>query len=176
MVICSPLTLFAFLAVIRQAYDNFATEQTTEEILQLLGEFGEQWDNYTEPIDKGGNASIDTQGFEALHRAASPARAATQVIDDLRRKRRVAAATASPASRETKDAELETAPGSRLTRWGPCARGASFDLDFDDAPLNPTYPVASWPPPSTPCCPTGSPMGSGSAARSRGSAAPNGHA
>ena len=31
---CSPLTLFAFLGVIRQAFDNFMIEQTSDEILQ----------------------------------------------------------------------------------------------------------------------------------------------
>ena len=34
VVMCSPLTLFAFLGVIRQAFDNFMIEQTSEEILQ----------------------------------------------------------------------------------------------------------------------------------------------
>ena len=34
--ICSPLTLFAFLGVIRQAYDNFVVEQTSDQILALI--------------------------------------------------------------------------------------------------------------------------------------------
>ena len=34
VVMCSPLTLFAFLGVIRQAFDNFMIEQTSDEILQ----------------------------------------------------------------------------------------------------------------------------------------------
>ena len=33
VVMCSPLTLFAFLGVIRQAFDNFMVEQTSDEIL-----------------------------------------------------------------------------------------------------------------------------------------------
>ena len=33
VVFCSPLTLFAVLAVIRQAVDNFRLSQTTQEIL-----------------------------------------------------------------------------------------------------------------------------------------------
>ena len=39
VVMCSPLTLFAFLGVIRQAFDNFMIEQTSDEILKLVGEF-----------------------------------------------------------------------------------------------------------------------------------------
>ena len=38
VVICSPLTLFAFLGVIRQAFDNFRLEQTSQEMLGLLGQ------------------------------------------------------------------------------------------------------------------------------------------
>jgi DNA recombination protein RmuC len=52
VVICSPLTLFAFLGVIRQAFDNFMIEQTSQEMLQLLGKFVQQWSKYTDSIDK----------------------------------------------------------------------------------------------------------------------------
>ena len=52
VVMCSPLTLFAFLGVIRQAQDNFMIEQTSDEILQLLGKFGNQWTKYAEQVDK----------------------------------------------------------------------------------------------------------------------------
>ena len=48
VVLCSPLTLFAFLGVIRQAFDNFMIEQTSDEILKLLGTFGAQWRKYAE--------------------------------------------------------------------------------------------------------------------------------
>ncbi|HRB04452.1 MAG TPA: DNA recombination protein RmuC, partial [Ilumatobacteraceae bacterium] len=52
VVICSPLTLFAFLGVIRQAFDNFMIEQTSKEILGLLGRFDQQWGKYTEQLDR----------------------------------------------------------------------------------------------------------------------------
>ena len=52
VVICSPLTLFAFLGVIRQAFDNFVIEQTSQEILGLLGTFSRQWGKYTDSLDK----------------------------------------------------------------------------------------------------------------------------
>jgi DNA recombination protein RmuC len=51
VVLCSPLTLFAFLGVIRQAFDNFMIEQTSDEILQLLGTFSVQWRKYNEQVD-----------------------------------------------------------------------------------------------------------------------------
>ncbi len=52
VVMCSPLTLFAFLGVIRQAYDNFVIEQTSDQILALIGKFGNQWQKYSEQVDK----------------------------------------------------------------------------------------------------------------------------
>ncbi len=52
VVICSPLTLFAFLGVIRQAFDNFMIEQTSHEMLQMLGRFAQQWTKYTDSVDK----------------------------------------------------------------------------------------------------------------------------
>ena len=52
VVMCSPLTLFAFLGVIRQAFDNFMVERTSDEILQLLGKFGQQWQKYSDSTEK----------------------------------------------------------------------------------------------------------------------------
>lgn len=46
VILCSPFTLYAVLAVIRQAIENFNLEQTASEILKLLAEFSKQWDNY----------------------------------------------------------------------------------------------------------------------------------
>ena len=44
VILCSPITLFAVLAVIRQAVDNFALEKTSNEILSLLGKFKKNWE------------------------------------------------------------------------------------------------------------------------------------
>jgi DNA recombination protein RmuC len=52
VVMCSPLTLFAFLGVIRQAYDNFVIEQTSDQILALIGKFGIQWQKYSEALER----------------------------------------------------------------------------------------------------------------------------
>jgi DNA recombination protein RmuC len=48
VILCSPFTLYAVLAVIRQAVENFNLEQTASEILKLLGEFSKQWNAYKE--------------------------------------------------------------------------------------------------------------------------------
>jgi DNA recombination protein RmuC len=52
VVLCSPLTLYAVLAVIRQAVDNFRLEKTSSEILALLGEFSLQWEKYVVQLEK----------------------------------------------------------------------------------------------------------------------------
>ncbi len=46
IIVCSPVTLFAVLAVIRQARDNFHLERTSSQILELLAEFRKQWYDY----------------------------------------------------------------------------------------------------------------------------------
>ncbi len=52
VVLCSPNTLFAVLRVIRQAMDTHSLERATDEILDCLGSFGEQWQKFSEHIDK----------------------------------------------------------------------------------------------------------------------------
>ncbi len=56
LVFCSPLTLFAVLAVVRQAVDNFRVERTSGEILARLGTFQKQWGMFTEKMDKLGRS------------------------------------------------------------------------------------------------------------------------
>jgi DNA recombination protein RmuC len=59
VVLCSPFTLFAVLAVIRQAVDNFLVERTSDEILAALGSFSGEWDKLSACIDKVGRG-LDT--------------------------------------------------------------------------------------------------------------------
>jgi DNA recombination protein RmuC len=46
VVLCSPLTLYAFLGVVRQATDSFHMEQNAKEILGLLTKFSKAWTQY----------------------------------------------------------------------------------------------------------------------------------
>lgn len=52
VVLCSPTTLFAVLAVIRHAVDNFMVERSSNDILGALGELRAQWERWEEPMDK----------------------------------------------------------------------------------------------------------------------------
>jgi DNA recombination protein RmuC len=56
VVFCSPLTLYAVLAVIRQAVDNFRLSQASHEILTRLQAFRKQWDRFVDQMEKAGRA------------------------------------------------------------------------------------------------------------------------
>jgi len=67
VILCSPLNLYAILAIIRQAVDNFNLERTAGHILQLLGEFNKQWNTFIESMDRMGKRIDDARAeFEAL--------------------------------------------------------------------------------------------------------------
>ena len=48
VVICSPSTLFAMLALVRQAMDTLAMERSSREILDHLACFADQWQRYVD--------------------------------------------------------------------------------------------------------------------------------
>lgn len=54
VVLCAPMTLYAILAVIRQAVQNFHLEQNSRQILDLLSGFRKQWEKYGETVDSMG--------------------------------------------------------------------------------------------------------------------------
>jgi DNA recombination protein RmuC len=56
VVLCSPLTLYAVLAVVRQACDAAALARTSGEVLAVLGVFTQEWDRFCESLDKVGRA------------------------------------------------------------------------------------------------------------------------
>jgi len=67
VIFCSPITLFAILAVIRQAVDNFALQKDSNEILSLFGSFWKQWSVFCEQMKKVGDRITDAQrAYEAL--------------------------------------------------------------------------------------------------------------
>lgn len=89
VVMCSPLTLFAFLGVIRQAYDNFVIEQTSDQILALIGKFGQQWQKYSAQMDKvkASFERLDRQFDELVGTRRRQLEKPLQQLDDVRRER-----------------------------------------------------------------------------------------
>jgi len=54
VILCSPFTLFAILAIIRQSLDNFSMEKTAGEILGLVKNFKKEWEKFAESMAKMG--------------------------------------------------------------------------------------------------------------------------
>jgi DNA recombination protein RmuC len=67
VVLCSPMTLFTLLSVIRQASEAFALASDADEVLQALSGFTVQWDKYQKAVDSVGR-KIDSlqKTFEDL--------------------------------------------------------------------------------------------------------------
>lgn len=99
VVLCSPMTLFAVLAVIRQAVDDHVMHVRSGEILDALGSFGKQWEMFTDELDKLGKR-IDgaKNAFEAVN---GPRRRQLErqldKVDELRRGEAEAAIVALPS-------------------------------------------------------------------------------
>jgi DNA recombination protein RmuC len=89
VVMCSPLTLFAFLGVIRQAYDNFVIEQTSDQILALIGKFSQQWGKYSSQLDKvkASFERVDRQFDELVGTRRRQLEKPLRQLDDVRRER-----------------------------------------------------------------------------------------
>ena len=51
VVLCSPLSLYSFLVVIRQATESFHTEQTAADIMVQINKFNGEWNKYVEAVD-----------------------------------------------------------------------------------------------------------------------------
>lgn len=67
VVLCSPTSLFAVLAIIRQAVDNFLVERQSDEILASVAGVREQWDRFGGAVDKvGRNLTAAQRAMEEL--------------------------------------------------------------------------------------------------------------
>jgi DNA recombination protein RmuC len=51
VVLCSPLSLYSFLVVVRQATDSFHTEQTAASIMQQINKFNTEWTKYVKGVE-----------------------------------------------------------------------------------------------------------------------------
>ncbi|MGE4319682.1 MAG: DNA recombination protein RmuC [Deferribacterales bacterium] len=67
VILCSPMSLFAVLAVIRQSVENFSFDSTSGEMLKLFGEFYKQWGMFSEKLEMMGRRLDDARReFETL--------------------------------------------------------------------------------------------------------------
>ena len=112
VILCSPVTLYAVLAVIRQAVDNFNLEKTAAQILSLLGAFNKQWSMFMQSFDKLGNKIEETQKEYQKLTTTRKNQLDRQInkIEDLRRQREI-----SPAAID--DIKPVIAPDATPTRF-----------------------------------------------------------
>jgi DNA recombination protein RmuC len=91
VILCSPFTLYAVLAVIRQAVANFNLERTASEILKLLGEFSKQWGLYKERFEAMGKRLDDARKeYDALLTTRSnQLERPLRKIEDLRKQKAI---------------------------------------------------------------------------------------
>jgi DNA recombination protein RmuC len=92
VILCSPLTLYAILSVIRQGIDNFQLEQSAARMLALLGNFTKQWQAFITSFEKMGKRLEEAQKeFNSLAttRRTQLERPLSQ-IEELRRQKGIA--------------------------------------------------------------------------------------
>lgn len=61
VIVCSPVTLYAVLAIIRQSLDNFNLERSAHKILELMSAFYKQWGQFIVGMDKLGKRIEELQ-------------------------------------------------------------------------------------------------------------------
>ena len=68
VILCSPLTLYTVLAVIRQAAQNFNIERKSREVTRMINEIRNEWKKYADEMDKlERNFSIIHNRFKDLN-------------------------------------------------------------------------------------------------------------
>ncbi len=120
VVLCSPLTLFAFLGVIRQAFDNFMIEKTSDEILQLLGTFAAQWRKYNEQVDtvKKRFDSVEKAFDQLTGTRRRQLERPLRQLDELRLARNLPVDGELFAEIDSADDDTDTPPGGTIRALG----------------------------------------------------------
>ena len=85
----SGAALYAILAVMRQAVDNFNLEQTADRVLSLFGTFNKQWTEFKKSMGKVGVRikQADDEYEKLTSRRSKALERPLRQIDDLRRQR-----------------------------------------------------------------------------------------
>lgn len=118
VILCSPLTLYAVLAVIRQAIDNFNLEKTSAQMLSLFGTFKEQWTKFHEAMDKMGKKIKDAYDeFDAL--ATTRKRMLERPLDKIEELRVQKGIALEPIENTLEIPAPKTTPVSRLQKTNP---------------------------------------------------------
>jgi DNA recombination protein RmuC len=106
VVFCSPVTLYAVLAVIRQAVDNFTLEQTSKELLALFGAFNKQWKEFLKKLERlGKQIERARDDYESL--VTTRRRSLDRPLERLEEIRKQSGIEASLPEAESPESEVE---------------------------------------------------------------------
>lgn len=109
VVLCSPLTLYAILAVIRQQVDNFRLQSTASRVLALMGTFNKQWVEYKKCQETMGSRikqSLDE--YEKLQTTRTRMlERSLKSIEDLRKERGIGEAAMDEIEGEEEEAAAQ---------------------------------------------------------------------
>jgi DNA recombination protein RmuC len=61
VILCSPITFYAVLSLIRQSVDNFKMETRASELQALIQDFKSQWEKFTDKMDRVGKSLEQAQ-------------------------------------------------------------------------------------------------------------------
>jgi DNA recombination protein RmuC len=114
VICCSPITLFAVLAVIRQSVEVFALRKAEEEVVSLFGRFNQEWTKFRKGLEQLGNRIGSTQkAYDELNgRRRRALERPLLLLEDLRQRREIAIASnpelESPLFSLTEDDTMES--------------------------------------------------------------------
>ena len=113
VVLCSPLTLYAYLAIIRQAAENFNLEEAAGQVLVLMDGFHKQWDAFCATFERMGRKLEEAQKeyTALLTTRRSQMERSLSNIDELRRRRSLPLADFEEG-KDGGEGEEETGTGS----------------------------------------------------------------
>ncbi len=118
VVLCSPSTLFAVLAVVRHAMRNFLFERTSDQILECLTRFSKQWEKFAENVDKVGKQlgalSISFDDLNGTRRRQLEKE--LDRIEALRTSHDLEAVTTAPAEQQIAPPVVAASPGDASWR------------------------------------------------------------
>jgi DNA recombination protein RmuC len=139
VVLCSPLSLFAVLAVVRRSVESFAFQQASDDVLRIMASFDREWGKFSESLAILGRQLATVRG--TYDQLTGPRMRALETplahVDSLRRERGLTPAVSSPSidSSAIDDAEGDHVSWSGLQRLE--LRGARLDAPDGHRPQAP---------------------------------------
>lgn len=121
VVLCSPLSLFAVLAVVRRSIESFAFQQSSDDILRAMDAFEKEWGKFTQGLADLGRQLTTARG--TYDQLSGPRMRALETplahIDSLRRERGLPGVETSPSIEST---PIDDGGGDHADGWGGLRR------------------------------------------------------